>query len=205
MFLIYLLQPFYEILFAVVPFLLWILLMLFCGRRNIKVFANTFDIVGINIIMPILFLFSLAPLISDAGEYASIINIIVYIPIGIFVFYIFYSLCVCIQYNFGCWHWILALFLRFYYFVLSPISFLLFLLGNSDRENSRGITFKNMSKFSLVDQFIFSVKNVVAIRKVFDKEKNIFVRKNTARSIYDDTESVDVKDNKAVDKNDAKI
>ena len=62
-----------------------------------------------------------------------------------------------------------------------------------------------MSKFSLVDQFIFSVKNVVAIRKVFDKEKNIFVRKNTARSIYDDTESVDVKDNKAVDKNDAKI
>ena len=115
MFLIYLLYQ----LFSVVPFLLWILLMLFCRRRNIKVFANTFDIVGINIILPILFLFSLAPLLSDAGEYAGITNILVYIPIGIFVFYIFYSLYVCIQYN-------LALFLRFYCFVLIVISFIFF-------------------------------------------------------------------------------
>lgn len=126
MFLSYLMQIFYEILFSAVPFLLWILLMLFCKRQNIKVFANTFDIVGINIILPILFLFSLAPLLSDAGEYAGITNILIYIPIGIFVFYIFYSLCVCIQYNFGYWHWILALFLRFYCFVLIVISFIFF-------------------------------------------------------------------------------
>lgn len=126
MFLSYLMQIFYGILFSAVPFLIWILLVLFSKRQNIKVFANTFDIVGINIITPILFLFSLAPLLSDAGEYAGIINTLIYIPIGIFVFYVFYSLCVCIQYNFGYWHWILALFLRFCCFVLIIIGFLFF-------------------------------------------------------------------------------
>lgn len=57
----------------------------------------------------------------------------------------------------------------------------------SNRENSSGITFKN----------------IVAIKKVFDKK--YLCQKNTARSIYDGTEPKGVKDIEIADKNNTKI
>ena len=143
-----------------------IFLIIPAGKYNIKVYASKFDLIGLHLIFPIIIL---PTLVSAFIFVCSFLNISDYTGLS-FVFYAFlilmmayiiYGFYVCIRYNYGFFHCIVALFLRFNY--VTPLIYLLF-LGGKNYKDDKEVTSKNMRGLNLFDQFRFSIYNLIAIR-----------------------------------------
>ena len=136
------------------------------GRYNIKVYASKFDLVGLHLIFPIIILptlvgtFILVCSFLNISDYAGL-SFVFYAFLILMIAYIIYGFYVCIKYNYGFFHCIVALFLRFNY--VTPLVYLLFLCGKNCKDDKE-ITSKNIKDLNLFDQFRFSIYNLIAIR-----------------------------------------
>ncbi|ORI08767.1 hypothetical protein A3835_03930 [Campylobacter concisus] len=156
----------YVVYFIFFSIVLPIFLIIPAGRYNIKVYASKFDLIGFHLIFPIIIL---PALVGTFILVCSFLNISDYTGLS-FVFYAFlilmiaciiYGFYVCIRYNYGFFHCIVALFLRFNY--VMPLIYLLF-LGGKNYKDDKEVTSKNMRGLNLFDQFRFSIYNLIAIR-----------------------------------------
>ena len=143
-----------------------IFLIIPVGRYNIKIYASKFDLIGLHLIFPIIIL---PALVGTFILVCSFLNISDYVGLG-FIFYAFlilmiayiiYGFYVCTKYNYGFFHCIVALFLRFNY--VTPLIYLLF-LGGKNYKDDKEITSKNIKDLKFFDQFRFSIYNLIAIR-----------------------------------------
>ena len=157
-----------------VPIVLAILLMIFAGRRNIKVYLSKFDLIGLHLIFPLVIFPTFVAGVCAVCEYFDVSNndglsYIFYTMLFIMAIYAVFGFYVCIRYNHGFLNCFWALLLRFNF--MTPLVYLLFLGGKGRDKNSNELTPENAKKLSLFGELKFSLYNMIVFRKVHDKEK----------------------------------
>jgi len=165
------------------PIVLAILLMIFAGRRNIKVYVSKFDLVGLHLIFPLVIFPNLVAIFCAVCEYFDVSNddglaYIFYTMLFIIAIYVVFGFYVCIKYNHGFLNCFLALLLRFNF--ITPLLYLLFLGGKNSDKNGNEITPENVKNLSIFEELKFSLYNMIVFRKFYDKEK--FVGKDEKNS-----------------------
>ena len=156
------------------PIVLAILLMIFAGRRNIKVYVSKFDLVGLHIVFPFIVFPIFIAIFCAICEYFDVSNddgltYIFYIILFIIAIYAVFGFYVCIKYNYGFLNCFWALLLRFNF--MTPLVYLLFLGGKGRDKNGNEITPENAKNLSLFVKLRFSLYNMIVFRKNYDKEK----------------------------------
>ena len=156
------------------PVVLAILLMIFAGRRNIKVYLSKFDLIGLHLIFPLVIFPIFIAIFCAVCEYFDVSNndgltYIFYTMLFIIAIYAVFGFYVCIKYNHGFLNCFWALLLRFNF--MTPLVYLLFLGGKGRDKNSNELTPENAKKLSLFGELKFSLYNMIVFRKVHDKEK----------------------------------
>ena len=114
------------------PIVRAILLMIFAGRRNIKVYLSKFDLVGLHLIVPLVIFPIFVAIFCAVCEYLGVSNdnglsYIFYAILFIMALYVVFGFYVCIKYNYGFLNCFLAILLRFSF--MTPLAYLLFLGG----------------------------------------------------------------------------
>ena len=165
------------------PIVLAILLMIFAGRRNIKVYVSKFDLVGLHLIFPLVIFPILVAIFCAVCEYLDVSNddgltYIFYTMLFIMALYAAFGFYVCIRYNHGFLNCFWALLLRFNF--MTPLVYLLFLGGKNSDKNGNEITLENAKKLSLFGELRLSLYNMIVFRKIYDKKK--FVGKDEKKS-----------------------
>lgn len=156
----------YVIFLIFFSIILPIFLIISAGRYNIKVYASKFDLIGLHLIFPIIILpalvgtFILVCSFLNISDYTGL-SFVFYTFLILMISYIIYGFYVCIKYNYGFFHCIVALFLRFNY--VTPLIYLIF-LGGKKYKDDKEITSKNIKDLKIFDQFRFSIYNLIAIR-----------------------------------------
>ena len=156
------------------PIVLAILLMIFAGRRNIKVYLSKFDLVRLHLIFPLVIFPIFVAIFCAVCEYFDVSNddglaYIFYIILFIIAIYAVFGFYVCIKYNYGFLNCFWALLLRFNF--MTPLVYLLFLGGKGRDKNGNEITPENVKNLSLFGKLRFSLYNMIVFRKNYDKEK----------------------------------
>lgn len=156
------------------PIVLAILLMIFAGRRNIKVYMSKFDLVGLHLIFPLVIFPIFVAIFCAVCEYFDVSNddglaYIFYTMLFIIAIYAAFGFYVCIRYNHGFINCFWALLLRFNF--MTPLVYLLFLGGRGRDKNGNEITPENAKNLSLFGGLKFSLYNMIVFRKNYDKEK----------------------------------
>ena len=156
------------------PVVLAILLMIFAGRRNIKVYLSKFDLIGLHLIFPLVIFPIFIAIFCAICEYFDVSNddgltYIFYTMLFIIAIYAVFGFYVYIKYNHGFLNCFWALLLRFNF--MTPLVYLLFLGGKGRDKNSNELTPENAKKLSLFGELKFSLYNMIVFRKVHDKEK----------------------------------
>lgn len=156
------------------PIVLAILLMIFAGRRNIKVYLSKFDLVGLHLIFPLVIFPIFVAIYCAVCEYFDVSNndglsYIFYNILFIIAIYAVFGFYVCIKYNHGFLNCFWALLLRFNF--MTPLVYLLFLGGKGRDKNGNEITPENAKNLSLFKELRFSLYNMIVFRKINDKEK----------------------------------
>ena len=156
------------------PIVLAILLMIFAGRRNIKVYLSKFDLIGLHLIFPLVIFPIFVAIYCAVCEYFGVSNddgltYIFYTMIFIIAIYAAFGFYVCIKYNHGFLNCFWALLLRFNF--MTPLVYLLFLGGKGRDKNGNEITPENAKNLSLFGKLRFSLYNMIVFRKINDKEK----------------------------------
>lgn len=167
-----------------VPIVLAILLMIFAGRRNIKVYLSKFDLIGLHLIFPLVIFPTFVAIFCAVCEYFDVSNndglsYIFYTMLFIMAIYAVFGFYVCIKYNQGFLNCFWALLLRFNF--MTPLFYLLFLGGKGRDKNGNEITPENVKNLSLFEELRFSLYNMIVFRKIHDKDK--FVGKDEINSI----------------------
>ena len=165
------------------PIVLAILLMIFAGRRNIKVYLSKFDLIGLHFIFPLVIFPIFVAIYCAVCEYFDVSNddglaYIFYTMLFIIAIYAVFGFYVCIKYNHGFLNCFWALLLRFNF--LTPLVYLLFLGGKGRDKNGNEITPENVKNLSLFGELKFSLYNMIVFRKNHDKDK--FVGKDEKKS-----------------------
>ena len=165
------------------PIVLAILLMIFAGRRNIKVYVSKFDLIGLHLIFPLVIFPIFVAIFCAVCEYFDVSNddgltYIFYTMLFIIAIYAVFGFYVCIKYNHGFLNCFLALLLRFNF--IAPLLYLLFLGGKNSDKNGNEITPENVKNLSIFEELKFSLYNMIVFRKFYDKEK--FVGKDEKNS-----------------------
>ena len=160
--------------FVFAPIVLAILLMIFAGRRNIKVYLSKFDLVGLHLIFPLVIFPIFVAIFCAVCEYLGISNdeglsYIFYTMLFIMAIYAVFGFYVCIRYNHGFLNCFWALLLRFNFMTL--LIYLLFLGGKGRDKNGNEITPENVKNLSLFEELRFSLYNMIVFRKIHYKEK----------------------------------
>ena len=156
------------------PIVLAILLMIFAGRRNIKVYLNKFDLVGLHLVFPFIIFPIFVAIFCAVCEYFDVSNNdgLTYIfctMLFIIATYAVFGFYVCIKYNHGFLNCFWALLLRFNF--MTPLVYLLFLGGKGRDKSGNEITPENAKKLSLFGELKFSLYNMIVFRKIHDKDK----------------------------------
>ena len=156
------------------PVVLAILLMIFAGRRNIKVYLSKFDLVGLHLIFPLVIFPIFIAIFCAVCEYFDVSNddgltYIFYTMLFIIAIYAAFGFYVCIKYNHGFLNCFWALLLRFNF--MTPLVYLLFLGGKGRDKNGNEITPENVKNLSLFEELRFSLYNMFVFRKIHDKDK----------------------------------
>ena len=156
------------------PIVLAILLMIFAGRRNIKVYVSKFDLVGLHLIFPLVIFPTFVAIFCEVCEYFDVSNddglaYIFYTMLFIMALYAVFGFYVCIKYNHGFLNCFLAILLRFSF--MTPFLYLLFLGGKGRDKNGNEITPENVKNLSLFEELRFSLYNMIVFRKIHYKEK----------------------------------
>lgn len=156
------------------PIVLAILLMIFAGRRNIKVYLSKFDLVGLHLIFPLVIFPTFVAIFCAVCEYFDVSNddgltYIFYTMLFIIAIYAVFGFYVCIKYNNGFINCFLALLLRFNF--MTQFLYLLFLGGKGRDKNCNEITPENVKNLSLFEELKFSLYNMIVFRKIHDKDK----------------------------------
>jgi hypothetical protein len=156
------------------PIVLAILLIIFAGRRNIKVYLSKFDLIGLHIIFPLVIFPIFIAIFCAVCEYFDVSNddgltYIFYTMLFIIAIYAAFGFYVCIKYNNGFLNCFWALLLRFNF--MTPLVYLLFLGGKNSDKNGNEITPENAKNLSLFGELKFSLYNMIVFRKNYDKEK----------------------------------
>ena len=156
------------------PIVLAILLMIFAGRRNIKVYVSKFDLIGLHLIFPLVIFPIFVAIFCEVCEYFDVSNndgltYIFYTMLFIMALYAAFGFYVCIKYNHGFLNCFLALLLRFNF--MTPFLYLLFLGGKGRDKNGNEITPENVKNLSLFEELRFSLYNMIVFRKIHDKDK----------------------------------
>ena len=156
------------------PIVLAILLMIFAGRRNIKVYVSKFDLIGLHLIFPLVIFPIFVAIFCAVCEYFDVSNndgltYIFYTMLFIIAIYAVFGFYVCIKYNHGFLNCFWALLLRFNF--MTPLVYLLFLGGKGRDKNSNELTPENAKNLSLFGELKFSLYNMIVFRKNHDKEK----------------------------------
>ena len=128
-----------------VPIVLAILLMIFAGKRNIKVYLSKFDLVGLHLIFPLVIFPTFVAIFCEVCEYFDVSN-----DDGLS--YIFY-----------------AILFRFNFMTL--LAYLLFLGGKNSDKNGNEIIPENVKNLSIFEELKFSLYNMIVFRKIHDKDK----------------------------------
>ena len=157
-----------------VPIVLAILLMIFAGKRNIKVYLSKFDLVGLHLIFPLVIFPIFVAIFCAVCEYFDVSNddgltYIFYTMLFIIAIYAIFGFYVCIRYNHGFLNCFWALLLRFNF--MTPLVYLLFLGGKGRDKNGNKITPENVKNLSLFGELKFSLYNMIVFRKNHDKDK----------------------------------
>ena len=157
-----------------VPIVLAILLMIFAGRRNIKVYLSKFDLIGLHLIFPLVIFPIFVAIFCAVCEYLGVSNddglsYIFYTMLFIIAIYAAFGFYVCIKYNHGFLNCFWALLLRFNF--MTPLVYLLFLGGKGRDKNGTEITPENVKNLSLFGELKFSLYNMIVFRKNYDKDK----------------------------------
>ena len=165
------------------PVVLAILLMIFAGRRNIKVYVSKFDLVGLHLIFPLVIFPTFVAIFCAVCEYFDVSNndglsYIFYTMLFIIAIYAVFGFYVCIKYNHGFLNCFWALLLRFNF--MTPLVYLLFLGGKGRDKNGNEITPENVKNLSLFKELKFSLYNMIVFRKINDKDK--FIGKDEKKS-----------------------
>lgn len=156
------------------PIVLAILLMIFAGRRNIKVYLSKFDLIGLHLIFPLVIFPTFVTIFCAVCEYFDVSNndglsYIFYTMLFIIATYAVFGFYVCIKYNHGFLNCFWALLLRFNF--MTPLVYLLFLGGKGRDKNGTEITPENAKNLSIFEELRFSLYNMIVFRKNYDKEK----------------------------------
>ena len=156
------------------PIVLAVLLMIFAGRRNIKVYLSKFDLIGLHLIFPLVIFSIFVAIFCAVCEYLGVSNddgltYIFYTMLFIIAIYAVFGFYVCIKYNHGFLNCFLALLLRFNFMTL--LIYLLFLGGKGRDKNGNKITPENVKNLSLFEELKFSLYNMIVFRKNHDKDK----------------------------------
>lgn len=156
------------------PIVLAILLMIFAGRRNIKVYLSKFDLIGLHLIFPLVIFPIFVAIYCAVCEYFDVSNndglsYIFYTMLFIIATYAVFGFYVCIKYNHGFLNCFWALLLRFNF--MTPLVYLLFLGGKGRDKNGTEIIPENAKNLSLFEKLRFSLYNMIVFRKNYDKEK----------------------------------
>ena len=156
------------------PIVLAVLLMIFAGRRNIKVYVSKFDLIGLHLIFPLVIFPTFVAIFCEVCEYFDVSNndglsYIFYTMLFIIAIYAVFGFYVCIKYNHGFLNCFWALLLRFNF--MTPLVYLLFLGGKGRDKNSNELTPENAKNLSLFEELRFSLYNMIVFRKNYDKEK----------------------------------
>ena len=156
------------------PIVLAILLMIFAGRRNIKVYVSKFDLIGLHLIFPLVIFPIFVAIYCAVCEYFDVSNndglsYIFYTMLFIIAIYAAFGFYVCIKYNHGFLNCFWALLLRFNF--MTPLVYLLFLGGKVRDKNGNEITPENAKNLSLFGKLKFSLYNMIVFRKNHDKDK----------------------------------
>lgn len=156
------------------PIVLAILLMIFAGRRNIKVYLSKFDLIGLHLIFPLVIFPIFVAIFCAVCEYFDVSNddglaYIFYTMLFIMAIYIVFGFYVCIKYNHGFLNCFWALLLRFNF--MTTLVYLLFLGGKNSDKNGNEITPENVKNLSLFEELKFSLYNMIVFRKIHYKEK----------------------------------
>ena len=156
------------------PIVLAILLMVFAGRRNIKVYMSKFDLIGLHLIFPLVIFPTFVAIFCAVCEYFDVSNddglaYIFYTMLFIMALYAAFGFYVCIKYNHGFLNCFWALLLRFNF--MTPLTYLLFLGGKNSDKNGNEITPENAKNLNLFGKLRFSLYNMIVFRKNYDKEK----------------------------------
>ena len=156
------------------PIVLAILLMIFAGRRNIKVYVSKFDLIGLHLIFPLVIFPTFVAIFCEVCEYFDVSNddglsYIFYAILFIMALYAIFGFYVCIKYNHGFLNCFWALLLRFNF--MTPLVYLLFLGGKGRDKNGHEITPENVKNLSLFGELKFSLYNMIVFRKIHDKDK----------------------------------
>lgn len=156
------------------PIVLAVLLMIFAGRRNIKVYLSKFDLVGLHLIFPLVIFPIFVAIFSEVAEYFGISNdtglsYIFYAILFIMALYTVFGFYVCIKYNHGFLNCFLALLLRFNF--MTPLVYLLFFGDKNSDKNGNEITPENVKNLSIFEELKFSLYNMIVFRKNHDKDK----------------------------------
>ena len=156
------------------PIVLAILLMIFAGRRNIKVYLSKFDLIGLHLIFPLVIFPIFVAIFCAVCEYFDVSNddwlaYIFYTMLFIMAIYIVFGFYVCIKYNHGFLNCFWALLLRFNF--MTPFLYLLFLGGKGRDKNCNEITPENVKNLSLFEELRFSLYNMIVFRKNHNKDK----------------------------------
>ena len=156
------------------PIVLAILLMIFAGRRNIKVYLSKFDLIGLHLIFPLVIFPIFVAIFCAVCEYFDVSNddglaYIFYTMLFIIAIYAVFGFYVCIKYNHGFINCFLALLLRFNF--MTPFLYLLFLGGKGRDKNGNEITPENVKNLSIFGELKFSLYNMIVFRKKHDKDK----------------------------------
>ncbi len=161
-----------SLIFA--PIVLAILLMIFAGRRNIKVYLSKFDLIGLHLVFPFIIFPIFVAIYCAVCEYFDVSNndglsYIFYTMLFIIATYAVFGFYVCIKYNYGFLNCFWALLLRFNF--MTPLVYLLFLGGKGRDKNGTEITHENAKNLSLFEELRFSLYNMIVFRKNYDKDK----------------------------------
>ena len=156
------------------PIVLAILLMIFVGRRNIKVYPSKFDLFGLHLIFPLVIFPIFVAIFCAVCEYLGVSNdnglsYIFYAILFIMALYAVFGFYVCIKYNHGFLNCFWALLLRFNF--MTPFLYLLFLGGKGRDKNCNEITPENVKNLSLFEELRFSLYNMIVFRKNHNKDK----------------------------------
>ena len=156
------------------PIVLAILLIIFAGRRNIKVYVSKFDLVGLHLIFPLVIFPIFVAIYCAVCEYFDVSNndglsYIFYTMLFIIAIYAAFGFYVCIKYNHGFLNCFWALLLRFNF--MTPLVYLLFLGGKGRDKNGNEITPENAKNLSLFGELKFSLYNMIVFRKIHCKDK----------------------------------